>query len=181
MMPQKKNPDLFELIRGKSGRVTGHLLGLFMVLKGLPLTYNKDLQEDKEGLFDTVETLEAIFRVLPKAIRGLVFQKTRMREAILESYALATELADFLAQQGVPFREAHHIVGGLIKQAMAEGKRLGDLPIEVYQKAHPLFTKDVYDLLQPETAVLRRNTVGGTGQASVKKQILALKEAFQLT
>lgn len=180
MMPQKKNPDLFELIRGKSGRVTGHLMGLFMVLKGLPLTYNKDLQEDKEGLFDTVETLEAIFRVLPKAIHGLIFQKTRMREAIEESYALATELADFLAQRGVPFREAHHIVGGLVKQAMAEGVRLEDLPIEVYQKAHPLFTREVYSLLQPETAVYRRNTVGGTGRASIEKQILRLKNAFQL-
>ncbi|MBE3593561.1 MAG: argininosuccinate lyase [Candidatus Carbobacillus altaicus] len=181
MMPQKKNPDLFELIRGKSGRVTGHLMGLLMVMKGLPLTYNKDLQEDKEGLFDTVETLEAIFLVLPKALRGLVFHRERMRDAVRESYALATELADFLAQKGVPFREAHHIVGGLVKRAMAEGKRLDALSEEIYREAHPLFTDEVYSLLDPETAIRRRMSAGGTGRTSIETQLAALKSALQLS
>jgi argininosuccinate lyase len=130
IMPQKKNPDVAELLRGKTGRLYGNLTAALTVMKGLPLTYNSDMQEDKEPLFDTVDTLEAIFRVLPPMLGSLTFRVERMREAAGANYSTATDLADYLVRQGLPFREAHEVVGRAVRHAITRGRELGELPLE---------------------------------------------------
>ena len=161
IMPQKKNPDVAELVRGKTGRLYGNLTAALTTMKGLPLTYNSDMQEDKEPLFDTVDTLEAIFRVLPPMLGSLTFRVDRMREAAGAHYSTATDLADYLVRQGLPFREAHEVVGKAVRHAITRGRELGDLPIEELRQFSPLIGRDVYAALTVEASLRAR---GGDGR-----------------
>jgi len=172
IMPQKKNPDVPELVRGKTGRVCGHLQGLLMLMKGLPLAYNKDLQEDKEALFDTVKTVKACLEAMTILFQeGLEFRMTRLAEAVAEDFSNATDVADYLAARGVPFREAYNLVGKVVKTSLAAGKLLKDLTIEEWQELHPAFAEDIYDAIAPRQVVAARNSYGGTGFEQVKKAI----------
>jgi argininosuccinate lyase len=174
LMPQKKNADSLELIRGKVGRVAGDLLSLMMVLKGLPTTYNKDLQEDKEALFDAIDTLSMSLPIAWGVIDTLIVHSERMQSALTDEM-LATELADYLVAKGVPFREAHHLVGQVVQKTLAQGTGLQDLLLSDYKEVSNLFQRDVIDWLDFERAVERRASIGGTAQSSVEAQ-LALAE-----
>ncbi len=174
LMPQKRNPDALELARAKAGRLIGHLTGFLTVLKGLPSGYNKDLQEDKEPVFDAVDTLRAVLAVMPGLIATMRPRPERMRAA-LEEAMLATELADYLVRKGVPFREAHRAVSALVQEALREGEALSALPLERMRRHHPAFEADVFAALDPEAAVERRAAVGGTARAAVEAQIRALR------
>ncbi|KJH72324.1 argininosuccinate lyase [Aliterella atlantica] len=172
IMPQKKNPDVPELVRGKTGRVCGHLQGLLMLMKGLPLAYNKDLQEDKEALFDTVKTVKACLEAMAILFQeGLEFRTTRLAEAVAEDFSNATDVADYLAARGVPFREAYNLVGKVVKTSLAAGKLLKDLTIQEWQELHPAFAEDIYEAIAPRQVVAARNSYGGTGFAQVEKAI----------
>ncbi|WP_339062240.1 argininosuccinate lyase [Tepidibacillus marianensis] len=176
MMPQKKNPDMAELIRGKTGRVYGNLIGLFTVLKGLPLTYNKDLQEDKEGMFDTVTTIKGSLKIFTKMIETMSVHERIMEKATKDDFSNATELADYLVTKGMPFREAHEVVGKLVLHCIKESKYLLDLSLDLYHEASNLFEEDIYDVLQPRTVVARRNSAGGTGFDQVRVQLNKARE-----
>jgi argininosuccinate lyase len=175
IMPQKKNPDVAELIRGKTGRLYGNLTAALTVMKGLPLTYNSDMQEDKEPLFDTVDTLEAIFRVLPPMLASLTFRADRMREAAGAHYSTATDLADYLVRQGLPFREAHEVVGRAVRHAIARGCELGALPIEELQRFSPKIGPEVYPALTVEASLRARAVQGGTAPEAVRRQLAEAK------
>ncbi len=177
IMPQKKNPDMAELIRGKTGRVYGHLMALLTVMKGLPLAYNKDMQEDKEGMFDTVQTVIGSLKIFAGMIETMTIRTDVMEKATKQDFSNATELADYLAKKGVPFREAHEIVGKLVLTCIERGVFLADLPLDVYQQASPLFEEDIYNALDPYTAVNRRTSAGGTGFTEVK---IAIEKAKQM-
>ena len=179
IMPQKKNPDMAELIRGKTGRVYGHLLGLLTVMKSLPLAYNKDLQEDKEGMFDTVETILNSLDVLAGMLSSMQVNKAKMQQSTENDFSNATELADYLAEKGLPFREAHEIVGKLVLDSIKHGKNIQDWDLEELQVYHPLIEEDIYIYLRPETAVQRRNSLGGTGFEQVKSQIEQAKKELK--
>ena len=179
IMPQKKNPDMAELIRGKTGRVYGNLLGLLTVMKSLPLAYNKDLQEDKEGMFDTVETILNSLDVLAGMLSSMQVNKAKMQQSTENDFSNATELADYLAEKGLPFREAHEIVGKLVLDASKHGKNIQDWDLEELQAYHPLIEEDIYIYLRPETAVQRRNSLGGTGFEQVKYQIEQAKKELK--
>jgi argininosuccinate lyase len=171
IMPQKKNPDVPELLRGKTGRTYGNLIGLLTVLKGLPLAYNKDLQEDKEGMFDTVETLEGSLLLLAPMIETMTVNKDIMRKAINNDFSNATDIADYLVRKGLPFRDAHEVIGKIVLYAIQQGKFLLDLSFEEYQEFSPLFEEDIYKVLAPEHVVAVRNSFGGTSPEQVLKQI----------
>jgi len=171
IMPQKKNPDVPELLRGKTGRTYGNLIGLLTVLKGLPLAYNKDLQEDKEGMFDTVETLEGSLMLLAPMIETMTVNKDVMRKAINNDFSNATDIADYLVRKGLPFRDAHEVIGKIVLYAIQSNKFLLDLSFEEYQSFSPLFEEDIYVVLAPEHVVSVRNSFGGTAPEQVKKQI----------
>jgi len=175
LMPQKKNPDAFELVRGKSGRVFGHLAALLTVLKGLPMTYNKDLQEDKEGLFDAVRTVSLCLRMTRRLLEKTRVRSETMRRAAETGFLNATELADYLAERGVPFRDAHHLVGRIVRRALELHLELDELPLAEYQRFSALFENDVYDRLKPETAVSRRVEIGGTSPAQVRRALRSLR------
>ena len=179
IMPQKKNPDMAELIRGKTGRVYGHLLGLLTVMKSLPLAYNKDLQEDKEGMFDTVETILNSLDVLAGMLSSMQVNKAKMQQSTENDFSNATELADYLAEKGLPFREAHEIVGKLVLDSIKHGKNIQDWDLEKLQVYHSLIEEDIYIYLRPETAVQRRNSLGGTGFEQVKYQIEQAKKELK--
>lgn len=179
IMPQKKNPDMAELIRGKTGRVYGHLLGLLTVMKSLPLAYNKDLQEDKEVMFDTVETILNSLDVLAGMLSSMQVNKAKMQQSTENDFSNATELADYLAEKGLPFREAHEIVGKLVLDSIKHGKNIQDWDLEELQVYHPLIEEDIYIYLRPETAVQRRNSLGGTGFEQVKYQIEQAKKELK--
>ena len=179
IMPQKKNPDMAELVRGKTGRVYGHLLGLLTVMKSLPLAYNKDLQEDKEGMFDTVETILNSLDVLAGMLSSMQVNKDKMQQSTENDFSNATELADYLAEKGLPFREAHEIVGKLVLDSIKHGKNIQDWDLEELQVYHPLIEEDIYIYLRPETAVQRRNSLGGTGFEQVKFQIEQAKKELK--
>ncbi|MDX2213894.1 MAG: argininosuccinate lyase [Oculatellaceae cyanobacterium bins.114] len=169
IMPQKKNPDVPELVRGKTGRVFGHLQGLLVLMKGLPLAYNKDLQEDKEALFDTVKTVKACLEAMTILMQeGLEFRPTRLNAAVAEDFSNATDVADYLAAKGVPFREAYNLVGKVVKTSLAAGKLLKDLTLEEWQTIHPAFTTDIYEAIAPRQVVSARNSYGGTGFEQVR-------------
>jgi argininosuccinate lyase len=174
MMPQKKNPDVAELARGKSGRVYGALVGLLTVLKGLPLTYNRDLQEDKEGLFDAVDTTRSTVAVLTELMAGVRFRADRMRAAAAGRHLNATDAADYLAARGVPFRRAHEAVGRLVRHCVGRGVPIESLPLEELRRFSPRFGRDVYSYLSLEACVARRASPGGTAPAAVRR---ALREA----
>lgn len=171
IMPQKKNPDMAELIRGKTGRVYGNLMGLLTVLKGTPLTYNKDMQEDKEGMFDTVHTIIGALKIFEGMVRTMTVNTERLHAAVHSDFSNATELADYLATKGMPFREAHEVTGKLVFTCIQKGIYLLDLPIEEMKKESELIEDDVYDVLKPEAAVRRRNSLGGTGFEQVRLQL----------
>ena len=171
IMPQKKNPDMAELIRGKTGRVYGNLMGLLTVIKGLPLAYNKDMQEDKEGMFDTVHTIVGSLKIFEGMIRTMVVHTERLHETVHKDFSNATELADYLAAKGLPFREAHEVTGKLVFLCIQRGYFLLDLPISDLKQASDLIEPDIYDVLSPLAAVSRRNSLGGTGFEQVKIQI----------
>jgi len=180
IMPQKKNPDILELIRAKAGRVLGALVGLSAVVKGLPLAYNKDLQEDKEPLLDALATYRDSLKLLAALLPGLKWRRERMWRAAEEGFSLATELADYLAAKGLPFREAHHVVGRLVRRLLEEGRGLKDLSLEELQEAHPLFAEDALGLLRLETAIHRRQSFGGTAPEAVRARVLEAKEEVGL-
>lgn len=178
IMPQKKNPDMAELIRGKSGRVFGDLIGLLTVIKGLPLAYNKDLQEDKEGMFDTVHTVATSLDIMAGMIDTMNVHTQVMHDATEKDFSNATELADYLATKGIPFRQAHEIVGKLVLECTQKGIYLQDVSLEEYQAINPVIEEDIYDTLSSKTAVTRRHSLGGTGFDQVKKQIELAKAAL---
>lgn len=171
IMPQKKDPDMAELIRGKSGRVYGHLIGLLTTMKSLPLAYNKDLQEDKEGVFDTVKTLLPSLKVFNGMLKTAKPNVERMKQATENDFSNATELADYLAAKGVPFRQAHGIVGQLVLKGIQTHQNLQDMSLTELQAASPKIEKDVYHDLKSEVAVERRHSLGGTGFDQVRLQI----------
>jgi argininosuccinate lyase len=170
LMPQKKNPDSMELVRGKAGRLIGHVVGLLTVMKGLPSSYDKDLQEDKEPLFDAIDTLELALPVVAGVIQTLQVNGERMAAA-LDDVLLATDLADYLVERGVPFRESHAVVGRLVRRGLTLGLPLHGLPLNEFQAAHRAFGQDVYQMFDPHRAVERRAAVGGTATAAVAAQI----------
>ncbi|HEL2109660.1 TPA: argininosuccinate lyase [Streptococcus suis] len=176
IMPQKKNPDMAELIRGKTGRVYGNLVGLLTVMKSLPLTYNKDLQEDKEGMFDTAETILVSIDILAGMLATMTVHKEKMAQSTDKDFSNATELADYLASKGMPFRQAHEVVGKLVLECSKAGYYLQDVPLERYQEISDLIEVDIYTSLQSKTAVQRRQSLGGTGFESIRWQIQQAKE-----
>ncbi|MGV2941843.1 argininosuccinate lyase [Mesobacillus sp. LC4] len=178
IMPQKKNPDMAELIRGKTGRVYGSLMGLLTVLKGLPLAYNKDMQEDKEGMFDTVKTVKGSLKIFAGMVSEMKVKSEEMAQSVKKDFSNATELADYLAAKGVPFREAHEIVGKLVLECIQKGCYLADLPLEAYQSTNSLFEEDIFEALNPYNAVKRRNSAGGTGFSQVALQIERAKASL---
>jgi argininosuccinate lyase len=171
IMPQKKNPDVPELARGKTGRVVGHLMGLITLMKGQPLAYNKDNQEDKEPLFDTVDTLKDTLRIFAEMVGGITVKPEVMEAAALKGYATATDLADYLVKKGLPFRDAHETVAHAVKAAISHSVDLSELPLNVLQGFNPNIEKDVYDVLSLRGSLNARNTLGGTAPAQVRAQI----------
>ncbi len=183
IMPQKKNPDVPELARGKTGRVVGHLMGLITLMKGQPLAYNKDNQEDKEPLFDTVDTLKDTLRIFCEMVGGQLNPATGVKEggirvkpeamerAALRGYATATDLADYLVKKGLPFRDAHETVAHAVKAAIAHQVDLSELPLAVLKEFNPTIEKDVYEVLSLRGSLTARNTLGGTAPAQVRRQI----------
>lgn len=180
IMPQKKNPDMAELIRGKTGRVYGNLTALLTVMKGLPLAYNKDLQEDKEGMFDSADTIITSLTVMNGMLSTLTVNRVNMEKSTELDFSNATELADYLAAKGLPFRKAHELVGVLVLDCIKKGIYLQDVNLQDYQMLSPLINEDVYEVLKSRTAVSRRNSLGGTGFESVKKQIEEAKKELQI-
>ncbi|GIW34348.1 argininosuccinate lyase [Meiothermus sp.] len=175
IMPQKKNADHAELIRGKAGRVLGSFVTLATLTKGLPLTYNKDLQEDKEPLFDAVDTYRASVKLLAAMLPGLKWNPEAMARAAESGFSLATELADYLAERGVPFREAHHVVGRIVRHCAEGGKELRDLSLAELRGFHPLFDEEALALTRLETAIHRRRSYGGTAPEAVREALKVLK------
>jgi argininosuccinate lyase len=171
IMPQKRNPDVAELARGKTGRVYGHLMGLLTLMKGQPLAYNKDNQEDKEPLFDTVDTLAGTLRIMAEMVDGIVVKPQAMENAVRSGYATATDLADYLVKKGLPFRDAHEVVAHAVKLGLDAGQDLADLPLGTLQSLHAAIGDDVYAVLTPRGSLDARNTVGGTAPAQVRAQI----------
>jgi argininosuccinate lyase len=176
IMPQKMNPDLAELIRAKTGRVVGDWVTLMTVLKGLPLAYNKDLQETQEPLYDAVETLDASLRVARGMIAGMEFDTERLRQAVGQGHLLATEVADYLVTRGLPFRQAHDIAGALVREAIDRGVDLDGLPLEVFRAESPLFERDVFEWLDVGRAVDRRDVTGGPARGQIEREIARIRQ-----
>jgi len=191
IMPQKKNPDVPELARGKTGRVVGHLMGLLTLMKGQPLAYNKDNQEDKEPLFDTVDTLKDTLRIFDEMMGGQEEAKTgvksggiqvnaqAMEEAALKGYATATDLADYLVRKGLPFRDAHEAVAKIVRLAQDSNKGLSELNIAELKAVNPSIEKDVFEVLTLKGSLNARSTLGGTSPVQIRLQIDRLKNHFK--
>jgi argininosuccinate lyase len=179
LMPQKKNPDALELVRGKTGRVFGNLMSLLTVLKGLPMTYNKDLQEDKEGLFDTIRTVDISVRMMQRVLEKIRIAPQSMLKAATKGYLNSTELADYLVAKKIPFREAHSLVGKIVMRASELGITLEEMPIREFQTFSPLFEEDVYRSLKLEHALARRKEQGGTAPATVHKAHRLFRKRIQ--
>jgi argininosuccinate lyase len=171
IMPQKRNPDVAELARGKTGRVIGHLTALLVLMKGQPLTYNKDNQEDKEPLFDTVDTLRDTLRIMAEMCAGIVVKPGAMQAAAMKGHATATDLADYLVKKGLPFRDAHEVVAKAVKAAMQQGLDLAQLPLPALQTFHAAIEADVFDVLSLAGSINARDLVGGTAPAQVRQRI----------
>ncbi len=171
IMPQKKNPDVPELVRGKTGRVYGNLVGLLTVLKSLPLAYNKDMQEDKEGMFDTVKTLQGALQLFAPMIATMKVRKEQMRRAVDNDFSNATDIADFLVGKGLPFRQAHEVIGKTVLYCIQNGKFLLDLTLDEFKQFSSLFDDRIYEVLQPHNVVNARNVYGGTATAQVEAAI----------
>ena len=170
-MPQKKNPDMAELIRGKTGRVYGDLMALLTVMKGLPLAYNRDMQEDKEPLFDASDTLTSSLDVLARMMATVTFDEGRFEDELNGDQLLATELADYLVRKGIPFRDAHGIVGGLVALCAGRGCSLGELPLREYTKRSTAFSRDVTLLLDARTSLSMKKSAGSTSPEEVAKAL----------
>ncbi|MGE6231065.1 argininosuccinate lyase [Paenibacillus chitinolyticus] len=181
IMPQKKNPDVAELVRGKTGRVYGNLFGLMTVLKSLPLAYNKDMQEDKEGMLDTVRTLQGALQLFAPMISTMKVNKARMRQAVNQDFSNATDIADYLVNKGLPFRQAHEVIGKTVLYCIQEGKFLLDLSMEEFNKFSELFGDDIYEVLQPEQVVNARNVYGGTASSQVEGAIARAEKGLEVT
>ena len=179
IMPQKKNPDMAELVRGKSGRVIGHLMAMLTTVKGLPLAYNKDLQEDKEGLFDAIDTIKFSLAVYAAMIRGLRVRQEKMEQAVRHDFSNATDMADYLVKKGLPFRQAHEVVGKTVRYCIEQEKWLMDLSIAEFQQFSPLFEADISEAIKVETCVENRNSFGGTSPAQVKLAMEAAEEIIR--
>ncbi len=179
IMPQKKNPDMAELARGKTGRVVGSLVNLIVMLKGLPLAYNRDMQEDKAPVFDAFDTVDDTLEVLTGCVASASFRTDVMRAALDDGFLNATEIADWLAARGLPFRDAHHVAGRLVAKAIAEGKTLGELSIDIYRDEHTLFDETIFDALDMDKAVERRDIPGGPARAQVHAAIAELHARLQ--
>jgi argininosuccinate lyase len=177
IMPQKKNPDVAELIRGKSGRLYGNLMAVLTAMKGLPLAYNSDMQEDKEAFFDSVDTLEAVAGVVPPMLASLTFKAERMRTAAGENFATATDLADYLVRKGLPFREGHEIVGKVVRHALERGVGLEQLSLDELRRFSDRIEADVHGALTVEASLRARAVTGGTAPEAVRR---ALAEARRL-
>ena len=179
MMPQKKNPDVPELIRGKSGRLYGNLFSLLTTMKGLPLTYNRDMQEDKEPLFDSIDTLTAILKIYPAVISGMIVKKDVTANAAAKGYMWATDVADYLVGKGVPFRTAHEITGKVVGYCIQHSKRIEVSSLSELKKFSDKFEKDMYEILTPKRGVNLRNITGGTAREAVLKRIKEIEEVSQ--
>lgn len=179
IMPQKKNPDMAELIRGKAGRVTGNLTSTIVMLKGLPLSYNKDMQEDKEGIFDSLETVIPSLDIMAGILNTMKINKDRMYKACQEGFINATDVADDLTKKGKPFREAYSITGEIVAECVADSITLNDYPIEKYKAKDKLFEEDIYEAIKIETALYQRNSYGGPAPKAVKVQIQNAKEKLK--
>jgi argininosuccinate lyase len=175
IMPQKKNPDMAELVRGKTGRVYGDLMALLTTLKGLPLAYNKDMQEDKEAIFDSCDTVKMCLKVFAGMIRTLTANTANMKRAAQKGFINATDLADYLVKKGMPFRSAYKISGQLVAQCIRDNTVLEELPLEIYQGYSELFDTDLYENIDLVTCVEKRISEGGTSTASVLSQIAYVK------
>jgi len=180
IMPQKKNPDMCELIRGKTGRVCGSLMALLMTMKGLPLAYNKDMQEDKEGVFDTVDTIQSSLKIYSTMLPGVQVHAERMRDAAGAAFSNATDLADYLSRKGLPFREAHKVVGRLVAICLEKNISLESLPLETMQEFSPLIGADIMEYLQLDAVVNARDSLGGTAATQVKRQIKRARQQLTL-
>ncbi|HEX16038.1 MAG TPA: argininosuccinate lyase [Deltaproteobacteria bacterium] len=180
IMPQKMNPDVLELVRGKMGRVCGALMALFTTLKALPLTYNRDLQEDKEPLFDAADTLRRSLEVMARLVEGIEVRRERIEEAATQDFTLATELADYLVSRGIPFRRAHRIAGEIVRYAEERGKDLRELDLGELRRFYPEMGEDVFSWLEPQKALERRKLEGGTAPQRVKEAIERAKEELGL-
>ena len=179
IMPQKKNPDVPELVRGKSARVVGYLMGLITLMKSQPLAYNKDNQEDKEPLFDTVNTLTDTLRIYAEMMRGVSVKPENMRAAVLQGFATATDLADYLVKKGLPFRDSHEVVARAVRLAEEQQKELSELPLDILQSFSGLIEEDVYQVLSPEGSLHARNHIGGTAPAQVRAQVARWRQYLQ--
>ncbi len=180
IMPQKKNPDVAELVRGKTGRVYGNLLSILTVMKGLPLAYNKDMQEDKEAIFDSIDTVKACLPIFTKMIETMTVRKNKMYEAVKKGFINATDLADYLVKKGVPFRDSHNIVGRLVAYSIEKGKNLDDLTLDEFRKFSEKIAEDVYTVISPETCVKQRKLPGGPSYETVAASIQKTKEIFNI-
>ena len=177
IMPQKKNPDICELIRGKTGRVYGALMGFLTTMKGLPLAYNKDMQEDKEMYFDALNTSKGCLQLLSDMLKSTTFNKDKMKKSATGGFTNATDAADYLVNKGVPFRDAHGIIGQLVLYAISQNKDLDELSLEELKNISDFFEEDVYQAIDVNTCVNKRNTIGACGQEMMKK-VIALNEEY---
>ena len=178
IMPQKKNPDMAELVRGKTGRVYGDLVALLVTMKGLPLAYNKDMQEDKEAVFDCVDTASDCLKVFTPMVETMRTHPENMRRAASAGFINATDLADYLTRKGMPFRDAYRLVGSLVAKCIESGKTLETLTLDEYRAESELFDEDVYTEINLENCVERRISAGGTGSNSIENQIHTLRRAL---
>lgn len=171
IMPQKKNPDVAELIRGKTGRVYGDLMALLTVMKGIPLAYDKDMQEDKEPVFDAVDTADGCVKLMAGMLATMKFNRKVMEESAKHGFTNATDAADYLVEKGIPFRDAHGIIGQMVLYCIAQGKSLDALSLEEFRKFSPAFDKDIYDAIAIRTCVEKRNTTGAPGAKAMAEEI----------
>ena len=178
LMPQKKNPDALELVRGKTGRVYGHTLALLTIIKGLPLTYNKDMQEDKEAVFDTADTVRESLEVTATVLRNMRLREARARDAASVGYMNATEMADYLVRRGQPFREAHEAAGRMVLHALSKGLELHELELEELREFSPLVSEDVYEALSLERTLATKSQAGGTSPERVREALAAARSAL---
>lgn len=179
IMPQKKNPDVAELVRGKTGRVFGHLMGLLTTAKGLPLAYNKDLQEDKEGMFDTIDTLKFSLTVYASMLRGMKVNEQVMGVAVRNDFSNATDMADYLVKKGLPFRQAHEVVGKCVAYCLGQSKWLMDLSLPEFKEFSPLFESDILEAIKVETCVDARNSYGGTSSTGVQQEFIIAEQILE--
>src|SRR5262249_7529053 len=178
LMPQKKNPDSLELLRGKSARVFGHLTATLTMAKGLPLAYNKDLQEDKEALFDTIDTLTASLRVAATVLRNIELDRDRARQAAITDYTNATDLGDYLVRKGLEFRKAHEVIGRIVVYAIEQGRQLHELTIDECRGFSPLFDEDLFDSISLESSLAGKSQTGGTSPEKVKEELARAKASL---